>query len=325
MLSRVADSIYWMSRYIERAENVARFIEVNLQLMLDSADKGVGQWAPLVTTSGDEKLFAELYGSPTAENVVEFLTFDRRSPNSIVSCFAAARENGRGIRDVISSDMWEQLNKAYLMLRDATARSYAADSPHDFYANIRMASSLFVGVTDTTMSHNEAWHFARLARLLERADKTSRILDVKYFILMPKTEDVGTPLDHIHWSALLKSASALEMYRKQYPTISPGNVAEFLVLDREFPRAIRYCVAKAEESMRAITGAPAGMYESHADQFLGRLRSELDYAGVDEIVTAGLHEYLDKLQTKLNHIGSAIGETFFGFGPIEPNVTSESR
>ena len=122
MLSRVADSIYWMSRYIERAENVSRFIEVNLQLMLDTTVDAVGQWAPLITTRGDDKLFTKLYNEPTAENVIEFLTFDRRYPNSILSCLAAARENGRCVRDVISSDMWEQLNKAYLTVRDPAAR-----------------------------------------------------------------------------------------------------------------------------------------------------------------------------------------------------------
>ena len=165
------------------------------------------------------------------------------------------------------------------------------------------------------MAHNEAWHFARMSRLIERADKTSRILDVKYFILMPRAEDVGTPLDNIHWSALLKSASALEMYRKRYPTINPASVADFLILDREFPRAVRYCVAKAEESMRSITGSAPGTFFNHADQYLGRLRSSLDYARIDEIVSLGLHEYLDNLQTRLNQIGEAIGQTFFGISP----------
>jgi len=324
MLSRVADSIFWMSRYIERAENVARFVEVNLQLMLDMPIDGVGQWAPLVTTSGDEKLFAELYGKATGENVVEFLTFDKRYPNSIISCLAAARENARCIREVISSDMWEQLNTFYLSVRDAAARRRAANSPHDFYASIRMASHLFTGVTDATMAHNEAWNFARMARLLERADKTSRILDVKYFILLPRADDIGTPLDNLHWAALLKSASALEMYRKRFPTIAPATVADFLILDREFPRAIRYSVAKAEESMRAITGSPPGTFFNHADQYLGRLRSALDYARIDEIIEQGLHEYLDNLQTNLNQIGAAISHTFFGISPPDDSENDES-
>lgn len=318
MLSRVADSIYWMSRYIERAENVARFVEVNLQLMLDTPGDHSGQWAPLVTTSGDEETYAELYGEPTSENVVEFLTFDRRYASSVLSCVMAARENARCIRDVISSDMWEQINRFYLQMRDPAARREAADNPHDFYAGIRMASHLVAGVTDATMAHNEAWHFARMGRLIERADKTSRILDVKYFILLPRVDDVGTPVDTIHWSALLKSASALEMYRKRFPTIDPEAVAEFLILDREFPRAIRYCVARAEESLRAITGSTPGTFYNHADQLLGRLRSELDYARIAEVISVGLHEYLDGLQTKLNAIDSAVGHTFFGLAAPEP-------
>ncbi|MCX5659892.1 MAG: alpha-E domain-containing protein [Planctomycetota bacterium] len=318
MLSRVADSIYWMSRYIERAENVARFVEVNLQLRLDTPADSAGQWEPLVTTSGDEAIYTELYGKPTSENVVEFLTFDRRYGSSVLSCVMAARENARCIRDVISSDMWEQINRFYLFMRDPASRQAANDNPHDFYASIRMASHLVAGITDATMAHNEAWHFARMGRLTERADKTSRILDVKYFILLPRVDDVGTPVDTIHWSALLKSASALEMYRKRFPTIDPEAVAEFLILDREFPRAIRYCVARAEESMRAITGSAPGTFYNHADQLLGRLRSELDYARIAEVISVGLHEYLDGLQGKLNAIDAAVGQTFFGIAPPAP-------
>jgi uncharacterized alpha-E superfamily protein len=318
MLSRVADSVYWMSRYIERAENVARFIEVNLQLMLDTPTSGAGQWEPLVTTTGDHKLFKELYGQFTAENVIDFLTFSRKYPNSIISCLTAARENARGARDTISSDIWEQINRFYLMVRDPTARQRAADNPYDFFSSIRMASHLVAGVTDATMAHNEAWNFARVARLMERADKTSRILDVKYFILLPQAEYVGTPYDNIHWSALLKSASALEMYRKKFPAIAPAHVAEFLVLEREFPRAVRYCIANAEESLRAITGSPPGTFYNSAEMLMGRLRSDLDYVRITEIINTGLHEYLDDLQTRLNDLDDAVSSTFFGQTPLPP-------
>ena len=161
------------------------------------------------------------------------------------------------------------------------------------------------------MSHGEAWHFARMGRLVERADKTSRILDVKYYLLLPSVADVGTPLDTIQWAALLKSASALEMYRQTHGRITPTQVADFLILDRRFPRAMHFCLIKAEESLLAITGSRPGTFRNPAEQRLGRLRAELDYANIQEIIDGGLHEFIDGFQTKLNLAGEAIFETFF--------------
>jgi uncharacterized alpha-E superfamily protein len=156
-----------------------------------------------------------------------------------------------------------------------------------------------------------------MGRFLERADKTSRILDVKYFVLLPDVSYVGTPLDYIQWNALLRSASAFEMYRKRYGRIDPSRVVEFLLLDGEFPRAVRFCVARAEESLRAITGSPMGSYGDIAEQELGRLRAELDFADVDSITESGVHEFLDALQASLNNVGDGIFETFFALRPVE--------
>jgi uncharacterized alpha-E superfamily protein len=161
------------------------------------------------------------------------------------------------------------------------------------------------------MSHGEAWHFSRLGKLVERADKTSRILDVKYFLLLPSPADVGTPLDTTQWAALLKSASALEMYRKKHGRIIPTRVAEYLILDRDFPRTIRFCVIRAEQSLLAITSGTPGTFRNKAEQRLGRLRAELDYAHIDEVVEMGMHEFIDSIQGKLNEVGAAIFETFF--------------
>src|ERR1044071_2229871 len=221
MLSRVADSIYWMGRYVERAENVARFIDVNLQLMLDSSLGQIEQqWRPLVSTTGDNEDFEKRYREATQRNVIRFLTFDAENPNSILSCIRAARENARSVREIISSEMWLQLNKFYLMVTSAAEDPHGLDSPAQFFDEVKLASHLFTGITDATMTHGEAWHFSRLARKLERADKTSRILDVKYFILLRTVEEVGTPFDDIQWAAVLRSASAFEMYRKRHGRIS---------------------------------------------------------------------------------------------------------
>jgi len=325
MLSRVAYSIYWMSRYLERAENVARFIEVNLHLMLDTAASDGNQWEPLVNTTGDHALFAQGYNKPTKENVLQFLTFDRENPNSILSCVWRARENARSVREIISSEMWEQANEFYRLVKNAVDTD-ALDNPHNFYTQVKMASHLFDGIADATMSRGQAWHFLRIGEMLERAEKTSRILDVKYFILLPLAHDIGSTIDSIQWAALLRSASAFEMYRKHYRRIAPAKVADFLILNNEFPRAVRYCLGQAQESLRAISGSPPGFPGNEAERRLGRLSSELNYAQMDEIITSGLHEFLDNLQTKLNRIDDAIFDTFFSLpAPASEPVYSHAQ
>lgn len=325
MLSRVADAVYWMSRYVERAENVARFIDVNLHLALDFPEAGA-QWAPLVATTGDHEQFHAKYGDPSRDNVLMFLTFERESPNSILSCLANARENARSVREIISSEMFEQINHAYLMVTEAArAPRNALEAPHDFFTAVKQASHTFVGTTYLTMSHNEAWHFARLGRLLERADKTSRILDVKYFLLLPQPTDVGSTMDALHWGALLRSASAFEMYRKRHGGITPAKVVEFLMLDPKFPRSVRYCLNKGERSLHAITSAPVGTWTNGAERELGRLTSELSYADTKEMLANGLHEYIDGLQQRLNYVGQSVNETFFAMKPLEPEEDGQRR
>jgi uncharacterized alpha-E superfamily protein len=319
MLSRVADSIYWMSRYIERAENVARFVDVNLNLMLDLPVGSPQQWQPVVNTTGDSQEFADRYGAPTRQNVIRFLTFDVENANSIISCLRHARENARSVRDVVSSEMWEAVNEFYLMVNSAAAaRKGSLADPHEFFASVKSASQLFAAVSDGTMTHNEGWHFHRLGRKLERADKTSRLLDVKYFLLLPAIADVGTTSDDIQWAAVLRSASAFEMYRKRYGRIAPDRVAEFLLLDRQFPRAIHYCLQCARESVHAISGTAPGMFRNPAERLLGELCSELAYSQIDEVIGDGLHEYLDGLQTKMNAVSDGIYETFFAVRVTAP-------
>jgi uncharacterized alpha-E superfamily protein len=205
--------------------------------------------------------------------------------------------------------MWEQLNQFYLMVNSADAGSRT--DPQDLFASVRMAGHLFTGVTDATMTHNESWNFCRLGRMLERADKTSRILDVKYFLLLPTAADVGTTSDDIQWAAVLRSASAFEMYRKSHGRIAPDRIVEFLLLEREFPRAVQYCLVRARQSVHAISGTPAGMFRYPVERLLGELCSELAYSRVETIITGGLHEHLDRLQTKMNEVGNGISETFF--------------
>lgn len=315
MLSRVADCVFWMGRYVERAENVARFVDVNLNLTLDVGAALGEQWEPLIYTTGDQEAFFRRFPTASRNDVVKFLTFDGENPNSILSCVRSARENARGVREIIPGAVWEELNTFYLSVKTA-ARQHALDSPHAFLQHVKRSSQLIVGIQEAAMSRGEAWHFCRLGQLLERADKTSRILDVKYYILLPSVSDVGTPFDATQWSALLKSASALEMYRKTYGRITPNRVVEFLTLDPNFPRSLRFCLMAAEDSLRAITGSPSGTFRNPAERRLGQLRAELDYTSVQDIVDRGLHEFIDAFQVKVNQVGAALTDVFFAPRPI---------
>lgn len=310
MLSRVANSIYWLNRYIERAENVARFVDVNLNLMLDLPTGMTQQWQPLISITGDVKLFNNSYSEATAKNVIDFLTFAENYPNSIISCLQKARENARSIREIISSQMWEEVNSFYLMVKEATPGK-PLDALPNFFNQVKKSSHRFAGVMDATMTHNEGWHFGQMGRLLERADKTTRILDVKYFVLLPSAEWVGTPLDQIQWISLLKSASAYEMYRKCQHRITPTCVAEFLILNRQFPRSIYFCLWQAERCLHEITSTPTGTWCNGAERSLGKLCSQLGYLTIDDVIQNGLHESLDRMQSSINQVGNEIYTTFF--------------
>ena len=326
MLSRVADAVYWMNRYVERAENVARFVDVSFHLALDLPGGGASHWSALVATTGDEELFRVRHGEPTPRSVVRFLTFDRDYPSSVVSCLARTRENALRSREIISSEMWQQLNEMYLLVKDAERELEGAShdaTPYDLFAAVKRACQGFVGTTYLTMTHDEAWHFGRLGRLIERADKTSRILDVKSYMF-----EEGGPIvpsqDEIEWAALLKSASAFEMYRKRHGVIEPSKVVDFLVLDRKFPRSIFYCLRKGERSLHAITGTPLDGRANRAEREIGKLHAELEFAEVADISTLGPNAWLDALQGKLNAVGAAIAESFY-FGPAAELPSEEPR
>lgn len=316
LLSRVGDSVYWMSRYIERAENVARFVDVNMHLLLDAAPGSGQQWKPLIDTSGDAEAFAARYGEATRENVIAFLTSDPSNPNSVLSCLRGARENARTVRDTISSEMWEQANKLFLMLQEAIRAPDFDENIQNVFYDVKMGCHLFQGLTDATMSHNEAWHFIQLGSMLERADKTTRLLDVKYFLLLPSLQDVGTSVDDIQWSAVLKSVSGFEMYRKKCGRLVPNNIVEFILLDPQFPRSVRFCLRTAVQSLYEITGTPIGSFTNEAEQRLGHTCAEIDFAPVAAFIDGGLHESLDALQSKLNRIDDCIYNTFFALRPL---------
>jgi len=314
MLSRVADSIYWMARYAERADHLARFIDVTREFALD-VPTARDQWVPLLSVTGDDALFFERYDQADAASVIQFITIDRDYPNSIICSLDRARENARSVRETIASEMWEQINDFYHWFYREIRVGMLLRAPSDFYHTVMQQCMLFQGITDATMSRGPGWHFVNLGRQLERADKISRLLDVKYFTLLPSVWDVNTPLDDLQWSSLLRSVSGFEMYRKRYQELDVRHVVDFLVLDRLFPRSIQYCLFEAERSLHAMTGCPIGAFSCKAEQLLGRLCADLTYTEIDTIIAGGLHEFIDDLQARLNQVGEAVFERFFAIAP----------
>jgi uncharacterized alpha-E superfamily protein len=305
MLSRVASLIYWMSRYLERADNVARFIDVNARLILDMGSEN-SQWEPLVWASSDEAAFEKIYGKAyNEENVEHFLAFDRDNPNSILSCIEKTRENARTVREVITTEMWETINSLYHLVREAAGQENLDFQM--FCQQVHQLNHTFVGLMDNTMSHTEAWHFAYLGRILERADKTSRILDVKYFLLLPGAR-IDSPHDALQWGAVLRSVSGFEMYRKIYHRAQYRNVTRFMVLDEHFPRSIRFCISAANESLLTILAIHG--FKADIGQ-LQQLSERLANSSVDDILNRGLHEFINDTQILLNQIDNDIYKTFF--------------
>jgi len=315
MLSRVADSLYWMSRYIERAENIARLLDVNLQLLLDfeemDGDKMKEHWEPVIRAAGEEKLFYELYDEADSTNVTDFLTFNRENKSSVISCMLAARENARMIRDQISSEMWQCLNQAYLFLKSNNAKRVWDSGPYEFYKQIQDYSHLFLGLADSTFSHKEGFYFMQVGKFLERADKTSRILDIKYHILLPSVDEVGGAVDAVQWGAILRSCSAFEAYHRLFvSSVNPYKVSDFLIFNEHFPRSIKFSIRELDRNMHRISGCPLNQYSNEAERHSGRILSEMTYSGIDDAFNRGLHEYLTGLQGQLIEIGKAVFDTY---------------
>jgi uncharacterized alpha-E superfamily protein len=314
MLSRVANTLYWMVRYVERADNLARLIDVNQQLLLDferlDSERLRGFWQPIILSTGDEEAFSKLYDDAGSQEVIRFLTDDGRNPNSIRSCIALARENARTVRDQLSDELWEELNALYLFSRsDEAARLLDSDPPR-YYENIRRSAVTFLGIAASTTSRNEAWEFMDLGRHLERADKTTRFLDVSSYLPSSKEggEDISPAV--LHGTAILRSCGAMGAFRAAQREITAQSVTEFLIFAKDFPRSVRYCIDKVDISLHRISGTPRGSFSNEAERESGRLLSELNFGSASDVFALGLHEYLDALQGRFNHISGEIFETY---------------
>jgi uncharacterized alpha-E superfamily protein len=323
MISRVAENCFWMSRYLERAENTARVLDVNQTLLLDLDLPQEQQWRPVLSISG----IREFDGDPEAETVQQYMTWEPGNPCSIAASLAAARENARIIREVISAEMWERLNYYHLWLQGPVAHNLYERSRSDFYAQIRRINQLIHGIADGTMAHGEAWEFFQMGRYLERACQTARILDVKYHILLPTPQHVGTPTDTAQWVAILMSCSGYEPYHKKpCASTDPGcAVADFLIFDPLFPRSVRRCLSECRQAARAISGRTAAEDESEVERLLREVLDWLGQYDIQMVIRKGLHESLISVVNRIHAIGDAVRHSYFDVRVEPPSDASRPQ
>jgi uncharacterized alpha-E superfamily protein len=331
MLSRVANLVYWMARQLERAENTARIVDVNAQLVLDLQSRQAADdpksWEPLVYVTGDDEKFFELYGEDVAVTeraVTEFMLFDKRNPSSLISCIGMARENARCIRDQLSGEVWETLNTFYLKLKSDDYTRYAQLGSAEYLNRVKTQIQLFYGVAESMIPRTGLWWFFQLGRHLERADNTSRILDVKYYMLLPDLHAVGSALDMVQWASVLRSCSAFEAFRRsRRGQLNLERVVDYLVRDDVFPRSILFSIMEAEQALGQITSTAVHLEDTHPARLIRELRAELEMIDVPAVIADGLHEFLDDIQTKIFEIHEALQATFVHYDTASAQMQSQ--
>lgn len=307
MLSRTADHLFWMSRYIERAESLARLLDVTWQMSLvpQSLEAANQNWKAIIALNSLDEEFAARYSAVNAENVLRFMVSDTSNQASILSCLRLTRENAHAVRGTITSEMWETMNATWLEARERSFEQIANAGVGEFFDWVKMRSSLSRGTTLATLLQDEAYHFIRLGTLLERADNTARILDVKYHVLRPHGDEGAT--DFYQWGALLRSVSAFEVYRKAYrDVITPERVAELLILRRDMPRSLHFCLNGVVKNLELIANSQSGETQRQA----GLLHAQLHYARIEDILERGLHEFLTDFMDRIYMLGDGVSKNF---------------
>ncbi len=322
MLCRVADSLFWMSRYIERAENTVRLVDVTLQTLLESEhsseDISYRHWSPILSSLGDQELFESHCSETSSLEVTHFLTFSRENPSSVFSCVASARENARMIRDQISAEMWEVINRLYLYLKNTDAERVCREVNFDFFHRIKEFSILFQGITESTFTHQLGYEFIICGRQLERADKTCRILDAKRFMgTVSQVEDDA--LDTAQWAALLRGCSAFEAYHRTYVSdVSGDHVRELLMLSRNFPRSVLFCIDRLQKAMHAISKCPLTHFSNEAERRVGLLISRLNYATPSELADDKAHQLIEDIEDDLADIAQELSARYMFAEIVDP-------
>ena len=307
MLSRTADHLFWMSRYIERAENLARLLDVTWQMSLvpQPLDTINQSWNAIIALNSLEETYAKKYSTVNGENVLKFMVSDADNFASIHSCLRMARENAHAVRGTLTTEMWETLNSTWLEARENTFEQLYNAGIGDYFEWVKMRSSLSRGTTLGTLLQDEAYHFIRLGTLLERADNTARILDVKYHVLRPNGDEGAT--DFYEWGALLRSVSAFEVYRKVYrDVITPERVAELLIFNKDMPRSLQFCLNSVVKNLELIANSNSGETQRQG----GMLNAQLRYGRIEDILEHGLHEWLSDFMDRIYMLGNGISKDF---------------
>jgi uncharacterized alpha-E superfamily protein len=312
LLARYADCIFWLARYVERAENLARILDVNETFSRDS--HGAQNWRSIIQLNSDEDRFFKGGREVSAKNVLRFYVIDADNPTSIVSAIHAARENARTLRPLISTEMWVQLNVFHNRLAALGPADLAPGRLSALFATIKEACQTHTGITDGTFFHDQGWYFYQLGRYIERADQTTRLLDIKYHLLLPSVSDVGSPTDVSQWNALLRSAAGYHAYRRLHAaSTTPARVAGFLLFNQAFPRSVHYCVREAGRLLGEVKSHYSLRGANAAAEELDRLRAVLGTLTISEILGAGLHEFLDVIQQQLIAVSRDLAIAFFGY------------
>lgn len=316
MLSRVADSLYWMARYLERAEHSARVLAVKLEAMLDQTpDDAADAWVRVVAALA-WPMTAEVKGSPI--EIARQLTLDKTHPSSIMTSVRLARDNARQVRELISTEMWGQINRQYLHLTAHDILQIWSAQPVPFLRGTADDLLLFAGITDSTMRHGEGWHFIQLGRYIERAQLMSRLLDLHFGGLPPDVPQHVRPPRYFEWITLLKQATAFEAYCKVYTAdVVPAKIAEFLIFDAQFPHSIRFAVDRVQEELGYLGPGAASGRRLQAERLAGRLKASLDYGQVDELMAGDIDGFLRSVQATCKQIHQAVFDAFIGYSVDE--------
>ena len=307
MLSRTAENLYWTGRYMERAENMARILDVSHRTALQrpGGTAGDADWHAVLDILGHWPRFAEKHAAPSAGAVTAFFTLDPDNPSSIYSSVRLARENARALRAAISAEMWETLNTTWFGLRDLDTAGLERRGLREFFDWVKERSHLFRGVSHGTMLHDDAFHFLRLGTFLERADNTARLLDTKYHLL--GSSDAGPAVTFYEWGAVLRAVSAFRAYHQLYhDVISPARVAELLIIRREMPRSLRFCATEVSAHLDLLSKGR----DLEAQRLAGELTARLRFARIDRILEAGLHEFLVEVIDGLAVLASQLSKDF---------------
>jgi uncharacterized alpha-E superfamily protein len=313
MLSRTADHLFWMSRYTERAENTARMLDVNYQTSLLPQSTGVAQvgWQGLLSISELSPNYESKYGAISARDVMDFMVRDEKNSSSIISCLKNARENARAVRGTLTTEVWETQNQTYLEIFRMLRNGDFERDPGQFFEWVKFRSHLSRGVTVGTMLQDEALHFMRLGTFLERADNTARLVDVKFHAVQSDFYGAASAKDQeydfYHWSAILRSVSAFEIYRRVYRNvIKPERVAELLILRADMPRSLAASLHGVVSNLQMVTDDQ----NCETVRRAGKLNADLQYARIDEILATGLHAYLTQFLDRVNELGAHISREF---------------